>query len=161
MRKVFVVLLIIASIAFAAVGMAEYSHIKELPELSATLDGANIVPPVKTDAKGKATFMLSQDRSLLFYTVTVSAIENVTVAHIHMGKKGENGAPIALIAIKANKKGKENGTLAEGSIGAEDLMSSFKGKTVWELYEQLTNGDNYINIHTEKYPDGEIRGQIR
>ena len=160
MRKV-LVLTIILIIAFATVCMAEYGHIKDLPELSATMSGSEVVPPIKTDAKGKATFSLNKERSLLFYTVTASDIENITAAHIHIGKVGENGPPIALIAITAKNKGKISGTLAEGSIGAEDLMSSFKGKTVWELYQQLTNGDYYINIHTEKYPDGEIRGQIK
>ncbi len=86
-----------------------------------------MVPPIKTDAKGKATFPLSRECTLLFYTVTASDLENITAAHIYIGKVGENGPPIALIAIRAKNKGKISGTLAEGSIGAEDLMSSFKG----------------------------------
>jgi hypothetical protein len=164
MKKVSVLaaaVVVVLIIAFSTVGMAEYSYIKGPPELGATMSGEEVVPPVKTNAGGKATFTLNQDRTLLFYTVTVSDIEDVTAAHIHIGKKGESGPPIALIAISIKKKGKISGILAEGSIGAVDLMSSFKGKDIQALYQQLTEADNYINVHTLKYPDGEIRGQIK
>ncbi len=160
-RRSFIVSLIIAVISVAAVSMAEYGNVRDLPELSATLSGADVVPPATTGATGKATFTINKDHTLLYYTVTVSDLENVTAAHIHAGKKGENGPPVALITIKAAKKGKVSGILAEGSIGAEDMMMSFKGKSVWDLYQQLTTGDYYVNVHTTKYPDGEIRGQIK
>ena len=160
MKKV-PVLIIITIIAFATVCMAEYGYVKGPAELSATMSGENIMPPVKTNAAGKATLTLNQDRTLLFYTVMVSDIEDVTAVHIHIGKKGESGPPIALIAVSTKKRGKISGILAEGSIGAGDLMTSFKGKDIQALYQQLTDGENYINIHTLKYPDGEIRGQIK
>ncbi len=161
MRKAFIVSLIVLFTAFAAVCPAEYGYIKGPPELSATLSGADIVPPLKTNASGKAAFTLNKEQTLLFYTITVSNIENVTAAHIHIGKKGQDGPPIAFIKITANKKGRVNGVLAEGSIGAQDLMTSFKGRSIQDLYQEMINGGTYVNVHTEKYPDGEIRGQIK
>ena len=91
------------------------------------------------------------------YKVTVSDIENVTAAHIHRGKMGKNGPPMAMIDIKGKKTGTFSGTLAEGKITANELM----GKTVKELVKEIKEGNAYLNIHTDKNPNGEIRGQIK
>jgi hypothetical protein len=91
----------------------------------------------------------------------VSDIENVTAAHIHLGGKGENGPPVALIDTKGKKTGKFSGTLAEGRITEKELMESPMGKSVKDLVKQIKNGNAYLNVHTDKYPDGEIRGQIK
>ena len=52
------------------------------------------------------------------------------------------------------------GTLAKGKITAQELMLSYKGKTLNDLIDAMKSGNTYINVHTTKYPDGEIRGQI-
>lgn len=142
-------------ICLASVGAAADKSFK------ATLSGNEVAPPVKTMANGEATFQLSKDGKELTYKVTVSDIENVTAAHIHQGAMGKSGPPVALIDIKGKKEGKVSGTLAEGSITSKDLMSSFKGKTVKDLAKEIEAGNTYINIHTAKYPDGELRGQIK
>ena len=111
-------------------------------------------------AKGDATFTLSKDGKSLSYYVTVSGIENVTAAHIHLGKKGENGPPVALIT-NDKKSDKFSGTLAEGTITEKELMGSLMGKSVKDLVKQIKKGNAYLNVHTDKYPNGEIRGQIK
>ena len=116
-----------------------------------TLSGSECVPAVTTTAKGEATFELSKDGMALSYNVMVTKIENVTAAHIHQGKKGENGPPVALIDIKGEK----------GKITANELMGSLKGKTVKYLVEQIELGNAYVNIHTGQHTGGEIRGQIK
>ena len=59
------------------------------------LSGGECVTEVKTMAKGDATFKFSKDDKELNYNVIVSDIENVTAAHIRMGKMWENGPPMA------------------------------------------------------------------
>ena len=153
MRKmhliVFLLVVGLATIAFAAGN-----------SFKAMLSGSEDVPAVKTMAKGEAVFTLSKDGKELSYKVTVSDIEDVIVAHIHLGKKGENGPPVALITNE-KKAGKFSGTLAEGKITANELMGSLMGKSVKELVEQIKEGNTYLNVHTDKYPGGEIRGQIK
>ena len=63
---------------------------------AATLDGAQEVPPVETDASGLAEVALGgKDRTKLQYQVTVEGLSGpVTAAHIHMAPAGENGEPI-------------------------------------------------------------------
>jgi CHRD domain len=34
------------------------------------------------------------------------------------------------------------------------------GKQLTDLAIAMSNGDTYVNIHTEQNPNGEIRGQI-
>ena len=121
------------------------------------LSGSQSVPAVKTVAKGDATFTLSKDGKALSYMVTVSDIENVTAAHIHLGKKGKNGPPVALIT-NDKKANKFSGTLAEGTTTEKELMGSLMGKSVKDLIKQIKKGNAYVNVHTDKYPDGEIRG---
>jgi hypothetical protein len=126
----------------------------------AALSGGEEVPAVMTDATGKATFTLSKDGMSLRYSVRVKGIENVTASHIHIGKMGKGGPPIALIKITASKPGKFSGLLAKGRITDQELMTSYKGKTMKDLIDAMKSGDTYVNVHTTKYPDGEIRGQI-
>ena len=53
-----------------------------------------------------------------------------------------------------------NGTLVEGQVTPSDLVGPLKGKTINELMQLFNNTKTYVNIQTEQYPHGEIRGQI-
>lgn len=114
-------------------------------------------PDVKSS--GKAEFKLSKDGKELIYKLHVKDVVDVSAAHIHVGKKGENGPPIVGL-FSGGKKGKFSGVLSEGKVSGNDLMGDYKGKFD-ELVKLLRSGDTYVNVHTDKYPDGEIRGQIK
>ena len=125
------------------------------------LSGKEVVPVVKTTAKGMATFKPEMDGKTLHYSLTVDGIENVTAAHIHIGKKGKNGPPVAGLFAGPKKEGMFSGTLGEGTITEKDLVGPMAGKTVEDLIKALHAGELYVNVHTVKYPDGELRGQIK
>jgi CHRD domain len=150
-----------ALLVLFVLGMATAFAAAAQNEFKATLSGDEIVPPVKTTAKGEADFKLSKDGKSLSYKLTVSDIENVGPAHIHAGKKGESGPPVAMLSKGPGKKGKFSGTLAQGKITAKDLMGSLKGKSIKDLIKVIESGDTYVNVHTKQNPDGEIRGQIK
>ena len=40
------------------------------------------------------------------------------------------------------------------------LEGPLKGKTVTELPDVMQSGNSYVNVHTTKNPNGEIRGQV-
>ncbi len=124
------------------------------------ITGGQVVPPVKTMAKGEAVFTLTKGDELT-YKLTVTDMENVTAAHIHIGKMGKNGGPVAGLFAGPKKEGKFSGTLSEGTITAKELMGPLAGKSVKDLVALIKSGDAYVNVHTDKYPDGEIRGQIK
>ena len=154
MKKIYL-LIPLLMFCLASFGMAADRGFK------AALSGGEVVPPAMTMAKGEATFQLGKDGTELKYKVMVSDIENVTAAHIHQGAMGKSGPPVALIDIKGKKEGKFSGTLAEGTITAKELMSSLKGKAVKDLVKEIEAGNAYVNVHTGKFPDGELRGQIK
>lgn len=153
MKKLYLIILLLVF------GLATYSFAAE-KSFKSILSGSESVPAVETMARGDATFTVIKDEKALSYYVTVSDIENVTAAHIHLGKKGENGPPVALIT-NDKKAGKFSGTLAEGTITKKDLMGPMMGKSVEDLIKKIKKGDAYLNVHTDKYPNGEIRGQIK
>jgi hypothetical protein len=149
------IIIFLLVVGLATAGIAAEKSFK------AMLSGNEVVPAVMTTAKGEATFTLGKDGKELMYKVTVTDIENVSAAHIHMGKMGKGGPPVALVDIKGKKSGKFSGTLAEGKITVKELMGSLKGKTVKDLVKEIEAGNTYLNVHTDKFPDGELRGQIK
>jgi hypothetical protein len=157
MRNLRVPLFIILTIIlFVSLGAAATGR-----SFEAELSGSNVIPPVKTMAKGEATFMLSKDGKSIAYKLTVKDMENITAAHIHEGTEGNNGPPVAMLFAGPKKTGKFSGVLSEGTVTGRKLMTSLKGKSVDSLIKMIKDGKAYVNVHTEKYPEGEIRGQIK
>ena len=64
-------------------------------KFTAKLTGKDEVPPKDTKATGDAEFNLSVDGNKMTYVVNVMNMDKVTMAHIHSGKVGENGPPVA------------------------------------------------------------------
>lgn len=118
---------------------------------SALLTGEDEVPPVDTNATGEANATLNG--SIL--TVT-GAFRNLTnelwqvsgsPAHIHFGLPNQTG-PIAFV-LDVEADGSNTG-------GNFSLATELTGTEA----ELLMNGSYYINVHSENYPSGEIRGQV-
>ncbi len=130
-------------------------------DFKAMLSGGQIVPPVKTMAEGEAAFHLGMEGKALSFKLTVSGIKNITAAHIHIGKKGENGPPAVFLFHGPEKKGAFSGTLSEGTITSGDFFGPLSGKPMRDLIRKIDSGDAYVVVHTEQNPGGELRGQIR
>ena len=138
---------------------------------NAQLSGDQEVPPVQTTASGTAELRIplsaiSSPQATVEYTVNVTDIQNVTAAHIHLGKMGENG-DIVVTLCKAETcsagsgDGGTNGALSlGGTFNATNLEGPMAGKQIEDLANNMTNGGTYINVHTQLHPNGEIRGQI-
>ena len=126
-------------------------------KFTASLSGDQEVPPNTSTAKGWAWFNPTGDS--VGYQVNATGLDKVSMSHIHGGKTGENGDPIAMLQIMQSS-GPINGTLAQGNITSSDLMGSLAGKSVSDLVSTMQSGEAYVNVHTEANPNGEIRGQI-
>jgi len=127
----------------------------------AKLSGKEVVPVVETKAMGEADFKLSKDGKELTYILKLMDIENVSAAHIHTAMVGENGGPVAGLFAGPRKAGMFSGELAKGTITDKDLIGPLAGKTIGDLVTMIKDGRAYVNVHTDKYPDGEVRGQIK
>jgi hypothetical protein len=121
----------------------------------ATLSGQEEVPPTNSQATGMAEFTVTGENAE--YSVNASNIQGVTAGHIHSGGQRENG-PIVVTLFKNDSP--TNEVSETGSITADKLEGPMAGKQLTDLVNAMSNGETYVNIHTEQNPNGEIRGQI-
>jgi len=129
-------------------------------EFFTRLKGQNEVPPVQTNASGEIAFRLSEDRERLRFKLFLRNIKNVTVAHIHLGQRGENGPVVVFLFGPLTKAVSIGESVFTGVIRRDDLVGPLACCSLDDLVEEMSFGNAYVNVHTVQYPDGEIRGQI-
>jgi hypothetical protein len=119
----------------------------------ARLSGTAEVPPVMTDASGRAVMALSADTTTMYYRLLVSNIISITAAHIHLAPALQNGPVIHWLydPSGANAPG--------GSFDPDNPVSGSLPFGTAHILD-LVAGDYYVNVHTTSYPAGEIRGQL-
>ena len=123
------------------------------------LNGKNEVPShPDVSATGMSGFIVNSGNSKVWYQIEAEGLKGVTQAHIHSGKVGENG-PVVATLFKGSKD-TVNGALVQGSITADKLEGPLKGKSISDLVSLIEESSAYVNVHTQSFPDGEIRGQI-
>ena len=125
---------LMASVFFSGVALAIAPKIN--------LSGAEEVPPVQTSAKGTGSITVGDDKSVSGSIKTTGM--KGTMAHIHLGAKGENGPPI----ITLTKSGEE-WTVPPGTKLTDEQLKSLK------------EGNLYVNVHSDAHKGGEIRAQLK
>jgi hypothetical protein len=128
--------------ALAVIAMMAASPVfAETLKFTANLQGSSEVPSNDSAGKGMGDITLDTATKKLTWTVTSSGLTGQpTAAHFHgPAGVGENAGPVVDIS-KA---------IASGSAEITDAHVA-----------DLQAGKWYLNIHTEKFPDGEIRGQV-
>jgi CHRD domain len=127
----------------------------------AQLNGQNEVPKTESTATGEAEFTAPVNDTIK-YRVNITGLSNASMAHIHMGKAGENGAPVVDLLNTPTSKDKDTayGMIFRGNISDSSLKGALQGKTLDDLAAAMDSGDTYVNVHTAQHPDGEIRGQL-
>jgi len=119
---------------------------------TATLSNNQEVPPIRDppDTSGVAVCVLSR------YTVTPTVdcevqhdVINPTSASIRLAPRGQVGAPIFLFSGSIDTNFRQSFTLTE-----------VDGYTSAQQINDFLSGNWYINIFSENYPNGEVRGQI-
>jgi hypothetical protein len=127
----------------------------------AVLTGANEVPPTGSAGTGLALLGFDPGLTALRVLLLVSNLRQAMVAHIHIGRPGENGpivlflfGPVAPMDIGAPT------VLTNGTFTAANLTGPLMGMPLSVLAQQIMAGNAYVNVHTVAHPNGEIRGQI-
>jgi hypothetical protein len=117
-------------------------------------------PPVESDATGKSEFVFSKDGKSVKFKIEVTNLEGVTMAHLHYAPFGENGPVVVTLLPPQDPSGLVSGTLVSGYFLGTDQDNKAGIKTLEELREAIDEGRIYVNVHTDDYPAGEIRGQL-
>ena len=128
----------IAALLAAAPLRAEVVH------FTASLDGASETPPNPSAGKGTADVTLDTESRVISWTVSYTGLSGpATMGHFH--------GPAA-VGIAAGVQIPMSGDLTSPIKGSTDINDGQIG--------DLRAGLWYINIHTARYPKGEIRGQL-
>ena len=136
------------------------------------LEGYQEVPSVSTPATGSFTAQLENGGQRIKYTLKYSALEApVTQAHIHFGQRSVNGGISTFLC--SNLGNGPAGTQAcppspatvTGTIESDDVIGpagqGIAAGELAELVRAIRRGVAYANVHSTKYPGGEIRAQLR
>jgi hypothetical protein len=136
------------------------------------MNGYEENPDVSTVASGSFEARLSEDGSTLAYELSYSGLEGtVTQAHVHFGKRAVNGGISFWLCETATSPSPSASTPAcpqEGTVtgevtAAEVIGPAGQGIAAGEFAEilaALRAGHAYANVHSSKFPGGEIRAQV-
>jgi YVTN family beta-propeller protein len=124
-------------------------------EVHTTLSGDNEVPPVTTEASGRASLGITS--SAVTVTLRTEGLVDVLAAHIHLGPPTLNG-PVIFPLYDAGQ-GPFTSPFTR-TVTAADLMPAPGAQTFEEAVAAILAGGTYANVHTVAEQDGEIRGQI-
>lgn len=154
-------LAVIPMLVLMLVGAVAYAQVLNF---RTHMTGGEEVPPNNSRAQGQTVLQVTSDGMAMHYRLNVANIENVTQAHIHLAAAGENGPVVAWLYPAGPPAqlipGRFQGVLAAGVITADDLVGPLAGQPIDALIDAIFNGDAYVNVHTQQFPPGEVRGQI-
>lgn len=125
------------SAAFLFVGTAAQA---EMVKYTSEMTGTAAVPPTDSAATGTVELMLDTEAKTVAWVVTTEGMSGEpTASHVH---------------------GPASATEAAGP--QIDTLATLAGTApiTDEQIADLNAGMYYYNVHTAKYPDGEIRGQL-
>lgn len=115
---------------------------------------AALEPTGQGEASGEAEFRF--DGTTVEYSIRVSGIADPMGAHIHHGE-----TRIVIVPFRIGEPEEDsNDVLIEGSFAAGDVSVS-SPITFNELLNLMGSGGVYVNVHTETFPAGAVRGPIR
>jgi len=101
------------------------------------------------DPDGEGSFAFSAGGTSLCYAYLVKAIDTPVGAHIHKAKAGKNGSIVLPLTPPDS---------GDPGLQSECLQNQDEA-LVEDIIEHPTK--YYVNVHTEAYPDGAIRGQLQ
>jgi hypothetical protein len=130
-------------------------------QFMATLSGSMEVPPEVSTGSGLAWLGLDPTLTALRVLLAVSNLNQTTVAHIHLGRPGQNG-PIVLFLFGPSAPMNIGAptALTNATFTAANLTGPLAGMPLSVLAQQMLAGNTYVNVHTVAHPNGEIRGPV-
>lgn len=114
--------------------------------LEAEMSGDQEIPgPGDPDGTGEATVKLKPSKNQICVEIETKYLDTATAAHIHHAPKGSAGAVVVPLPIP------DSAGMSSGCVDVD-------GKLVKAIKDNPQ--DYYVNIHTNTYPEGAIRGQL-
>ena len=137
-------------------------------------NGAGLLVPLSTVAQNndnirgvlklKFNSSLSKAAYALYVFNATNEDNRIISAHLHLGPASANG-PVVVTLFEGPARN-VNGLLIKGTIDNRDVVDFAAGggnpatNSVASLYQAIRDGRLYVNVHSEQFPDGVVRGQI-
>jgi len=127
-------------------------------------------PDISTVATGSFKVTIDDAAQTLTYELSYSGLEGtVQQAHIHFGKRALNGGISVFLCTNLGNGPAgtptcpPSGTVSR-TVGAADIIGptgqGIEPMAFEELVAAMRAGATYANVHSTKWPGGEIRAQI-
>jgi len=170
-------LFVIAAVSLASMGLRAQDAGDQL-QLSTRLSSFNEVPPKAIGSHGSFSGTLNESGTTLNWTLTWTGLTGPPLfAHIHFAQAGVNSSVMTFLCggpagnpdipqkpdCPQTTSGSITGTTNAGDIIALNSSPTDLGLDLHDFatfLRALRASDGYANMHTTRFPGGEIRGQI-
>jgi CHRD domain len=127
------------------------------------------VPAISSAASGFFKATIDVENETISYELSYEGVANPTQAHIHLGQSAVNGnVSVFLCSNTGTPPGATpcpaspavvTGTLTAANILGPSGQGIAPGEFA-ELAAAIRKGVTYVNVHSEQFTGGEIRGQL-
>ena len=152
-------------LAVGSSARADHGHGRDT--LRAKLKGFGEVPVNSTTGSGELRLTIDDDEQSIDFVLKYRDLEGLTTtaAHIHLGQKDVNGGVSVFFCGGGGRPAcpPDSATITGTIVPADVIGPAGQGIAAGEFAEllrALRAGKTYVNVHTDKHPPGEIRGQI-
>lgn len=138
--------------------------------LTAGLSGLEEVPPLFTEASGSFTATCDHAAQACKFRLSYRGLMSVMFAGIHFGQRGVNGGVSVTLcddmtdSLDVEPCPMDSGTV-EGTIKAKDVVGpeerGIGPGEIERLLVAMFAEATYVNVHTDEFAAGELRGQIK
>ena len=139
---------------------------------SAELISYQEVPANSSAAVGNVSIVIDDAARTIAYTEAFSGLEgSVIMSHIHLAQPGVNGGIMVWLCGTSTNPGPTGTPVCpasgevSGTLSAADVVGpGGQGVSAGEFDEvvaAIRAGVAYANVHSTRWPGGEIRGQLR
>ena len=136
--------------------------------------------PISTTGRGAFQATIDNDESEINYSLSFEDLEgDVRQAHIHIGHPQNTGGIVLWLCDSATnpspsattpectvndpgdlRAGRVTGTLTPADVQVQ-IANGIAGPAEWsEVLDLIRAGRTYANVHSVKFPSGEVRSQI-
>ena len=163
----------VGTLAAGTVATADHGSDGEAFTITERLSGYREVPAVSTAASGSVRLRVDPEAGTIAYTVRYANLEGaVTQSHIHFGARTEAGGvsvflcsnlgngPAGTPACPTTNPGEVSGTLTAADVVGPVAQGIAAGEFS-ELLAAIRADLTYVNVHSSKFPAGEVRDQLK
>lgn len=158
----YTILAIVGTLAVSVGATAATARAQGYETVRAPLIGFSETPANSTTGHGEFNATIEGD-SIVFSLTYQDLAGSATAAHIHFGQKNVAGGVAAFLCGGSKPACPASGTVS-GTLVASDIVGpAGQGISAGDfeaVVQAIEAGVTYVNVHSTKFPGGEIRGQV-